>query len=264
MFTKVVFPKFCNSCGQALFQNCPHCNAYQNTLSPFCSECGTKLYQNETSGVAALPAQSSTQRTTLTHDDYEHLKKMDVDQADIAIFIEEMYRVMIRFNPVHSNVYTFSQQINSIQEGMENETITEIVRNALNELEFSNIFEEMNNHLHLLKNTFSDLASDWDKTISKLGFPSSRQASLPDYSDLFAGQANRCDSIYNRIRPDIEQLLAYQNQLIEFYPRYEGILNSTGIWDMIFGFASGFFGGGLGVLGRNYGTIGKDSPIKSL
>lgn len=164
-----------------------------------------------------------------------------------------MFLVVVRLNPAHVSAYTLNESIGSITDTMSRPEIANLVGSALEEADLSN--------------ARADLASSHDAIwqmangmISEIEMPLKRE--FPSYSEYVSGHEwidspqktgeAFADRIYRQVNMhahELEIIEKHYTQLVEFFPRYYEIMNRSGFWSGVLGFAASFFGGELGAAG---------------
>ena len=168
----------------------------------------------------------------------------------MKLLIPEVFRVLVRLNPVNLQIYQFNETIQTIQKGLERNQVYAIVESAIGNADLGNAVESLrgyDNVFHGLANTFfSEMASDLAATI-----PNYRAyiPNLPDGDSLGAHASARVLDALHSNRQSLEVLAAHFWQLIEYLPRYRSIMTRTGVFDFVLGFAAGFLGGDIGQVG---------------
>lgn len=252
IFKKIRIPKFCGQCGTSFHQTCPSCSMEFSDLLQFCVGCGTNLYvktpKASSPSASSVRLEKTVEKDKTTAEDLKFLKAMEQDVDDIESFTKEMLVVMLRFNSINLQLHRFSELIDEITENSENTFIVNKLADAINSLDFTAIDDEMNANLQSLQSFICEMATSWQKDFA-LVTDSPIQVNNKPVFDVYEAQANRLSSMFAKQQRNLDDLLRYYQQLCEYYPRYRDILTRSGFWDFVFGFAAGFFGGELGVLG---------------
>lgn len=178
--------------------------------------------------------------------------KLEKDLADNTKMSREVLKIFWRLNPVSGAAFEFDDYLDQIDDNTSPAEKVEIVVSALNSIELEDPEEFMNSYIDLVREVASDGQTDFIKRAGKQ-FPQlieflEHRCPPPnsDIVDMFS------DLVHRLIRDQegyFDQQVRHFDQLVEYFPRYEQIMSSTGILKGVIAFAAGYFGGPVGIAG---------------
>ncbi len=243
----VTLPNFCSGCGSKILSNCPGCNHTFRELARFCSECGAKVYGN-----AQPETHSQTESTSSNQADAENMLARCRNGIPVGRrVIREMFLVMVRLNPANRSAHIFCDAVSHITETTSRPEIADIVGTALNEADLSEAQADLKSSHEAIWQMANDISVI---EILERKFPTCLQFikghewidSPEKIREAFADRMYRQVTLHTLELATIEE---HYRQLVEFYPRYQEVMNRSGFLNGLVAFAAGFFGGNLGVAG---------------
>jgi len=182
------------------------------------------------------------------------LDQLRQDIADVGMFLDELFRVLIRLNPINLQVHDFLGHIEGITDGMPNPEIATAVGNALGAVDLGNAITMLDNSDEIIVDVVGMLVRGQDDALSKV-WPGCRDAvQHPWLKDPDTAAYRAQESIRRAIKLHRLSLMTIQQnfrQLQEFYPRYQNIMTRSSLWEFTRAFAAGLFGGYLGAAGHD-------------
>jgi hypothetical protein len=179
------------------------------------------------------------------------LDQLHHDEDDGSLFIRELFRVCVRFNPANMSFYRISQIIEPLDDNTPNDERTRVIGEALSQVDlgpegFDGVFDGVAETAKgFVVECFKDMAGvlqGWPRDIVDHPFIAHREE-----EGKAAAQRMRLE--IGRFTERLGDIRGKHQQLMEFYPRYNKIMTRSSVLDWIIGFAAGAFGGGLGVAG---------------
>lgn len=244
---RLILPSYCGGCGATMHVNCTTCGRGLLHLSRFCPHCRTELYPG---AAAASQSGGVPQQATIPPGQAQLLRKLEDDVADLCLFGPEMFRIVIRTNPVNLQIHQFNATLHEMPEDTSREHMAEIIGAAVAQADLSNALAELDEFDAAIREFGGSVMSELDKDLRAV-IPDHRQK-MPDLADCHDLSRHHSEQLIRAIhknRDDLEILQTHYNQLRDYYPRFEKIMTRSGLLDAVVGFAAGFFGGDFGVAG---------------
>lgn len=174
------------------------------------------------------------------------------DAADGELLWPEFVRVALRLNPVNRQIYEFLGFIHQVTESTPRYEIARFVQEAMQQVDLTNAVPMLDEALDFIancgpwwvKSATADLLVAWPEAKQVIRH---RWANDPEKEGESYRQQLRC--AVQTHRQDLVVIQNHYRQLQEFHPRYHAIMTRSSVWESILGFAAGFFGGSLGVIG---------------
>ena len=174
------------------------------------------------------------------------------DAADGDLLWPEFVRVALRLNPVNRQIYEFLGFIHQVTESTQRHEIARFVQEAMQQVDLTNAVPMLDEALDFIancgpwwvKSATTDLLVAWPEAKHVIRH---RWVNDPEKEEeRYWQQLRRAVQTH---RQDLVVIQNHYRQLQEFHPRYHAIMTRSSVWESILGFAAGFFGGGLGVIG---------------
>ena len=180
------------------------------------------------------------------------IAQLQQDAADSELLIGEIMRVAVRLNPVNIQIYNFLGIIDAITENTPRPEIAKLVQQAMQQVDLTNAAQMLDDALdgvtsvgpEMIKDYTSNLTTVWPESIQLV-----RHRWLDDPNKEGALIQQQLQRAVLAHRSDLEVIQKQFRQLQEYHPRYHAILTRKSAWEYVFGFAAGFFGGALGMVG---------------
>lgn len=178
------------------------------------------------------------------------LEQMANDRDDIQRFMREFYLVFVRLNPVNRQVFTFGEKIGAIKKNMDDAQRCALVTQAIAEVDLSQASHEFHDFDAAIDPIVADVFHDLHRELGKV-LPNYRihLPRLRDADDLAGQSVSQLRQALQSTRGQLVTIERHFRQLQEHLPRYQKIMNRTGLIDQALGFLAGYFGGDAGVLG---------------
>lgn len=246
-FFKVIkFPNFCGSCGARFYHECPSCHQILPYLTKNCIHCNERLYDSE-----YKETYKSASQKTISQKARKQLEQLKQDLCDVNLYVEEMFRLVVRLNPISHQVFHFDTILEEIETKHSGNEIANIVDEAVNSINMDNLHSQF---AHFNREVISSIHGLFDeRTLFEKELSRYRKyVKLIDIStkiDIILKKMEAAIQFYND--RDLMQIKNHSDLIKENTPKYRSIITRTGFMDFTIGFASGFMGGMLaGPLGH--------------
>jgi hypothetical protein len=167
------------------------------------------------------------------------------DVTELQPFIRELFRVIVRNNPIWRRVETFHGRLEAIPDDASRSTVCQVVTSAIVEVDLANAVRELEEFNEILRaEVASLLSSSYDELTRALPDYRRHMPDLPDTAAAAAHSSRRMVEALASARPQLAVIEGHYRQLREFLPRYQSLMTRTGLLDVVLGFAAGYFVGG--------------------
>lgn len=226
-------PKFCVSCGDGL-----------QKASRFCGNCGASTAESSNLTRRNQEVDSTANRIMIA--------QLRDDASDAQLYFPEIIRVRVRLNPVNIQIHHFLGLINQITQNSKKQEIASIIQEALQSVDLTKAESILEEALDPITKIIPEIINACGAILLR-AWPESKQFVKHSWLD---NPAQEGENIQQELRralqvhlQDLTLIQTHFQQLQDYHLRYHAIMTRTGIWDVMLGFAAGFFGGGLGSIG---------------
>lgn len=251
LFSKrLVAPNHCKSCGCRLVTTCEACSKPQVEFAPFCAHCGQPIYgaMNGTNTGLAPANVSSPPLKKLDKRQRRLLDELKADTEQLAPFLNELYLVLTRMNPVNQRLFSFTSHFERLTQNTANPQRAQIVGEAIRSAALDQLEPELDQFCGHFAETAAHMFLSIRDDLQRCWPEHERFLTLGRVDDVAAFAAERTRAA---LRSSFVALISsHYQQLVAFYSRYAEIMNrQEGLFDLLVGFAAGFLGGQAGVAG---------------
>ncbi len=160
----------------------------------------------------------------------KEIAQLRADLEDAPPFLREIFTIMVRSNPINLRMVALDERLESITQETDRKQVCQIVKSAIEEVQLAHVVEELGEFDAALKSQVEDtLRSSYDDLA--LAMPDYRQR-LPQLPDLAAAAQHSGRLIGKALlstRPQLALIEQHYHQLIEHLPRYEKLMNRSGL-----------------------------------
>lgn len=178
----------------------------------------------------------------LSSKDAAMIAQLRTDLADLQPFLREVFRVVVRLNPINEQVHAFHEKIEAITDQMDKSAVCQIVKSAILEVDLSHAVRDLEEYDETFKAEISGiLRSSYAELAKAMPDYRRRIPELPDLDVAADHSVRRIGEALLSTRAQLAVIERHYLQLHEYLPRYEALMTRTGILDFVLGFAAGYF-----------------------
>jgi len=237
-FSKVIkFPNFCGSCGTKLFHECPSCHQNLPYLTNNCIHCSERLYVPEYKGVY-----TSVSQKTISEKAQKQLEQLKQDLYDVNLYVEEMFRLVVRLNPISQQIFHFDTILEEIETKNSSNEISSVIDEAVNSIHLDYLYEQFDEFNRSVISSIEGLFDErtlFEKELSHYRI----YVNITNIStevDIIKQKMQDAIQFYNE--RDFRQIKNHFERIKENAPKYQSIITRTGFADFAIGFTSGLLG----------------------